>query len=105
MRKLTALFLAMALCLGLLLQAEAAFVTDDDVIRAVLVVFRRMEGSYDSVNPNDNGALSVGKLQWHGVRALELVKEIAAADPAAPRPWSTTATWRTSTDPAERQVW
>ena len=82
MRKLTALFLAMALCLGLLLQAEAAFVTDDDVIRAVLVVFRRMEGSYDSVNPNDNGALSVGKLQWHGVRALELVKEIAAADPA-----------------------
>ena len=83
MRKLTALLLALALCLGLLVQAGAAFVTDDDVIRAVLVVFRRQEGTYDSVNRNDNGALSVGKLQWHGVRALELVKEIAAADPAA----------------------
>ena len=82
MRKLTALFLALALCLGLIVQAGAAFVTDDDVIRAVLVVFRRQEGTYDSVNRNDNGALSVGKLQWHGVRALELVKEIAAADPA-----------------------
>ncbi len=82
MRKLTALLLALALCLGLTAPAGAAYVTDDDVIRAVLVVFRRQEGSYDSVNPNDNGALSIGKLQWHGVRALELVKEIAAADPA-----------------------
>ena len=83
MRKLTAMLLALALCLGLIVQAGAAFVTDDDVIRAVLVVFRRQEGTYDSVNRNDNGALSIGKLQWHGVRALELVKEIAAADPAA----------------------
>ena len=83
MRKLTALLLALVLCFGLLVQAEAAFVTDDDIIRAVLVVFRRQEGSYDSVNRDDNGALSVGKLQWHGVRALELVKEISAADPAA----------------------
>ena len=82
MRRLTAFLLALALCLGLIVQAGAAFVTDDDVIRAVLVVFRRQEGSYDSVNRDDNGALSVGKLQWHGVRALELMKEIAAADPA-----------------------
>ena len=83
MRKVTALLLALALCFGLFVRAGAAFVTDDDVIRAVLVVFRRQEGSYDSVNRDDNGALSVGKLQWHGVRALELMKEIAAADPAA----------------------
>ena len=66
MRKLTAMILALALCLGLIVQAGAAFVTDDDVIRAVLVVFRRQEGTYDSVNRNDNGALSIGKLQWPG---------------------------------------
>ena len=86
-RRFVSLALSAAICLCVLLSvpvtAHAVYVTDDDVIRAVLVVFRRQEGTYDSVNRNDNGALSVGKLQWHGVRALELVKEIAAADPAA----------------------
>ena len=82
-KRIVSLAIALCVLLSLPVTAHAVYVTDDDVIRAVLVVFRRMEGSYDSVNPNDNGALSVGKLQWHGVRALELVKEIAAADPAA----------------------
>ena len=35
------------------------------------------EGNYDSVNADDNGALSVGKAQWHGNRALSLLKKIA----------------------------
>ena len=34
------------------------------------------EGNYSSVNPDDNGALSVGKVQWHGNRALSLLKKI-----------------------------
>ncbi len=34
------------------------------------------EGNYASVNPDDNGALSVGKVQWHGNRALSLLKKI-----------------------------
>lgn len=34
------------------------------------------EGSYDSVNPNDNGALSIGKIQWHGSRAKNLLQLI-----------------------------
>jgi peptidoglycan hydrolase-like protein with peptidoglycan-binding domain len=34
------------------------------------------EGCYCSVNANDNGALSVGKVQWHGNRALALLKSI-----------------------------
>ena len=81
-RALSAL-LAVILLLSLLpLTAQAASVTDDDVIRAVLVVFRCREGTYDSVNRDDNGALSLGKLQWHGGRALELMKQIVAADPA-----------------------
>ena len=80
-RALSALIAAL-LCLNLLIPVHAASVTDDDVIRAVLVVFRCREGTYDSVNRDDNGALSLGKLQWHGQRALELMKEICAADPA-----------------------
>ncbi len=62
---------------------SAGNITDDDIIDAVLVIFRCKEGTYDSVNRNDNGALSIGKLQWHGVRALELMKEIVGKDPAS----------------------
>jgi hypothetical protein len=39
------------------------------------------EGAYSSVNPNDNGALSVGRVQWHGNRALSLLKAICQAQP------------------------
>jgi hypothetical protein len=34
------------------------------------------EGNYGSVNPNDNGALSIGICQWHGNRALKLCRRI-----------------------------
>ena len=82
-RRMLSALLAVVLAVSLLpIPARAASVTDDDVIRAVLVVFRCREGTYDSVNRDDNGALSLGRLQWHGVRALELMKEICAADPA-----------------------
>ena len=43
---------------------------------AAKVIFAN-EGNYSSVNADDNGALSVGKVQWHGNRALSLLKEIA----------------------------
>lgn len=36
------------------------------------------EGGYRSINPNDNGAVSIGKLQWHGSRALELMRKICS---------------------------
>lgn len=36
------------------------------------------EGGYGSVNANDNGAVSVGKVQWHGSRALDLLKTVIA---------------------------
>jgi hypothetical protein len=36
---------------------------------------------YLSVNCNDNGAISIGKLQWHGVRAKDLVLRIQEEDP------------------------
>jgi LysM repeat protein len=46
--------------------------------RAAEIIFAN-EGSYSSVNADDNGALSVGKLQWHGTRALRLLKKIISA--------------------------
>jgi hypothetical protein len=43
------------------------------------------EGGYGSVNANDNGAMSIGKVQWHGNRALALLKTIVNADPVTAR--------------------
>jgi len=42
---------------------------------AAKVIFAN-EGNYASVNADDNGAVSVGKVQWHGNRALSLLKKI-----------------------------
>lgn len=42
---------------------------------AATIIFAN-EGRYSSVNANDNGAVSVGKMQWHGNRALSLLKKI-----------------------------
>lgn len=43
-------------------------------VTAASIIFDN-EGSYGSVNKNDNGAVSVGKLQWHGGRAAALLKK------------------------------
>lgn len=48
------------------------------VNRAADVIFGN-EGGYASVNADDNGAVSVGRLQWHGTRALRLLKKITSA--------------------------
>ena len=47
--------------------------------RACIIIFSN-EGSYGSVNRNDNGALSIGKVQWHANRAKELLKSICNAN-------------------------
>lgn len=46
--------------------------------KAAVIIYGN-EGNYGSVNANDNGAVSVGKVQWHGSRALDLLKTIIAA--------------------------
>ena len=56
-------------------------VTLDDIVKAAANVVRENEGSYSSVNPDDNGALSIGWIQWHANRALNLLKTIVEADP------------------------
>lgn len=47
--------------------------------RACVIIFSN-EGNYGSVNKNDNGAVSIGKVQWHGNRALNLLKTIVNAN-------------------------
>ena len=49
---------------------------------AAKIIFAN-EGNYASVNADDNGALSVGKVQWHGNRALSLLKKIVEKTGAA----------------------
>lgn len=55
----------------------------DRVIPALKTFFIGTEGNYGSVNSNDNGALSVGILQWHGVRAGKLLRRILTEYPAS----------------------
>lgn len=44
-------------------------------------VINGQEGTYNSINPRDNGALSIGKVQWHAGRAQNLLKDIYEASP------------------------
>lgn len=53
------------------------------VVQAAQTVIFGQEGNYGSVNANDNGAVSVGKVQWHGGRALALLKTICKAESGA----------------------
>jgi hypothetical protein len=52
---------------------------EDVILKASNIIFDN-EGKYGSINKNDNGSLSVGKLQWHGDRALDILKLIVNAD-------------------------
>ena len=56
-------------------------VTEDKVVlsKAIDLIVGN-EGGYASVNKNDNGALSVGRLQWHATRAHSLLSRIKELD-------------------------
>ena len=47
---------------------------DEALVEALKGFFAQAEGDYDSVNRSDGGACSLGLLQWHGPRALELLR-------------------------------
>ena len=42
-------------------------------------VIHQSEGNYGSINEDDNGSLSIGKIQWHGCRAHDLLIKIISA--------------------------
>lgn len=52
----------------------------EEIVVSAAEILYNNEGSYNSVNANDNGAVSIGKLQWHGWRALSLLQTIAKAN-------------------------
>lgn len=52
--------------------------TNEIAEKAAIIIFGN-EGNYGSVNKNDNGAVSIGKLQWHAGRAAALLKNIIKA--------------------------
>ncbi len=62
--------------------AQAAQADTPAIVSAAAEILYNNEGSYNSVNADDNGAVSIGKLQWHGWRALSLLQTIVKADDA-----------------------
>ena len=65
---------------GVSIQASAVSV--DEMTKVAVQIITRSEGTYGSINRNDNGAVSVGILQWHATRALQLMRSVASADTA-----------------------
>lgn len=57
--------------------------TKNEIVKAAQEIIFGHEGNYGSVNANDNGAVSVGKVQWHAGRALDLLKKICTAESGA----------------------
>ena len=77
------------------------------VVDAALQLLYYNEGSYGSINKNDNGAVSIGKIQWHGNRALELLKKIVNMDTSAAQTILGSALYneiRSATDWSKRTV-
>ena len=50
------------------------------MVKAAMDIIYANEGNYGSVNADDHGALSIGKVQWHANRALNLLKTIVNAN-------------------------
>ena len=57
------------------------FICSDEYVSIVAKIIMENEGSYSSVNPNDNGALSIGALQWRAFRARNLLAKIINRNP------------------------
>ena len=76
LKQLTGAVLVLLLCVSLCAPAAAA-PSVNDIATAALDLISSHEGTYNSVNANDSGAVSVGKIQWHGERAHEVVRVAA----------------------------
>ncbi len=61
--------------------ASVDAVTLEEMTSAAIECIISHEGTYNSINPNDCGAVSVGKLQWHADRALFLMRKTCEKNP------------------------
>ena len=87
-KKIMAVILSCLTLLTLVMSAawspmRASAVSMDQMTSVAVELIRKSEGTYGSINPNDNGAVSVGILQWHAGRALDLMRSVAKADASA----------------------
>ena len=86
-RRILAALLALCLLAGFFSTADAAkprldmCVDMEQLIAHARSMYLTLEGSYSDVTKDDNGAVSIGFLQWHGVNALNLLKMICKAAP------------------------
>lgn len=62
--------------------AFAQSVSFEQIVNASISIIVYNEGNYTTVIKNDNGALSLGKICWHGTNALNLLKKIVALNPS-----------------------
>ena len=53
-------------------------IAESTVLRTYKIIYSH-EGNYTSINRDDNGAVSIGRIQWHADRALNLLKMIVEA--------------------------
>ena len=83
-RRLIAVVLTLCILLSTFPRAYAARSTAE-IVEAAIQILTTNEGSYGSVNANDSGALSIGKLQWNATRALNLLKTIVNKNPSQAR--------------------
>lgn len=77
-KKIMCLFLSVLMLIVASVSSSAY--TTDDVANAALAMIFKHEGVYTSIVVNDNGAVSLGKVGWHGFRALRLLKTIVNAN-------------------------
>ena len=61
-------------------QSVIGGIATTDILKKAESLICSNEGNYGSVVLNDNGALSIGKMQWHANRAADLMKLIVAQD-------------------------
>lgn len=81
MKKTVSVILILSMLLtALVFSVFAAAPSSDDIVNAAIEIICSKEGTYTDVVADDNGALSIGLLQWHGNRALNLLRDIVNAN-------------------------
>ena len=61
-------------------QGSIGGVSTKTILNRTKTIIQSNEGGYGSVNADDNGALSIGKMQWHAYRAARLLQAIISSD-------------------------
>lgn len=81
-RLLTILISLLLLASILIVPISAETKTADEIAAKAVEITRSFEGVYSSVCLDDCGAVSIGYLQWHASRALQLVRDVINANPS-----------------------